>query len=51
MKMYKFVSVATVLLALVAVVLPAETGDDDEFGEGFGAGFSNDSEFDLPRYR
>jgi len=46
MKMYKFVSVATVLLALVAVVLPAETGDDDEFGEGFGAGFSNDSEFD-----
>lgn len=46
MKIYKFVCVATVLLTLVAVILPAETGDDGEFGEGFGAGFSDNSEFD-----
>lgn len=45
MKMYKSVCVATVFLALVTVVLPADTGDDGEFGEGFGSGFSNDAEF------
>jgi len=45
-KMYKRICVAATLLAFVAMILPADTGDDGEFGEGFGSSFSNDSEFD-----
>ena len=44
MKLYKCVCAASILLALVTMVVPADT--DGEFGERFGSGFSIDSEFD-----
>jgi len=46
MKMYKCMCVAIVLLVFGATALSADTGSDGEFGEGFGSGFSSDSEFD-----
>ncbi|MEE8440354.1 MAG: hypothetical protein V3S41_01435 [Spirochaetia bacterium] len=46
MKMHRGTCVAAILLALVVAVIPADTGDGGEFGEGFGSGFSNDLGFD-----